>query len=151
MAEWLEPRGQGPWQALAAYAARPAGDLEALGALMQQSGDPDARLCWLPAGEVRETPASSHPSHPSEQSGPALLAADLAGGRLELRGRLLDPALAACFALAVRDLAAGGAPRSAAEAPAPLLAAEPAARRTAARPAATSLIGSSPGMRAAVA
>ncbi len=118
---------------------------------MQQSGDPDARLCWLPAGEVRETPASSHPSHPSEQSGPALLAADLAGGRLELRGRLLDPALAACFALAVRDLAAGGAPRSAAEAPAPLLAAEPAARRTAARPAATSLIGSSPGMRAAVA
>jgi DNA-binding NtrC family response regulator len=154
MAEWLESRGQGLWQALAAYAARPTGDLAALGALIQQSGDPDARLCWLPAGEVRETPASSRPSHPSHpsQSGPALLAVDLAGGRLELRGRLLDPALAACFALAVRDLAAGGAPRSEGEgAPAPRHAAEPVGRRPAERPAATSLIGASPGMRAAVA
>ncbi|HYL05087.1 MAG TPA: sigma 54-interacting transcriptional regulator [Thermoanaerobaculia bacterium] len=166
MAGWLETREQGFWQALAAYAARPSGDLEALDALMQQAGDSDARLCWLPAGEVRETPAFS-------PTAPVLLAADLASGRLELRGRLLDPALGACFALAVRDLAAGGAPRavgaatalpsgpspaaSAASAPGARLSpaspplAEALARRQSGRPAVTSLIGSSPALRAAVA
>src|SRR6202030_3849693 len=166
MADWLETREQGFWQALAAYAARPSGDLEALAALMQQAGDPDARLCWLPAGEVRETPASSHPA-------PVLLAADLANGRLELRGRLLDPALGACFALAVGDLAAAGSPRAVGVAtafssgPSPAVSAaaaqasqpspasppvaEPLARRPSGRPPVTSLIRSSPALRAAVA
>ncbi|MBV8201216.1 MAG: hypothetical protein JOZ15_11390, partial [Acidobacteria bacterium] len=136
MADWLEAREQGPWQALAAYAARPPGDLAALAALVRQAGDPDAGLCWVPAGEIRETPASgglpfalSGLSPGSSGSSPAavLLAADLAGGRLELRGRRLDPALAACFALAARDLALGVPQRAAAAAARPLIAPRPAA------------------------
>jgi len=103
MAEWLESREAGTWQALAAYAARPAGDLHAIAGLLRGAGDPDARLSWIPAGEVRETPAGDGPP-----PAPPLLAADLPAGRLELRCRHLDPALAACFALAVRDLAAAG-------------------------------------------
>jgi DNA-binding NtrC family response regulator len=167
MADWLEAREQGPWQALAVYAARPPGDLEACAALVRQAGDPDARLSWIPAGEVRETPASSDPA-----PAPALLTADLAGGRLELRGRRLDPALRACFALAARDLAVAGAPpaargtaglpvngpnpASAAALASPLLPAapvlaKPIVRQPAGRAAATSLIGSSRGLRAAVA
>ena len=168
MADWLESREQGLWQALDTYASRPPGELAALAGLLQQAGDPDARLCWVPAGEVRETPAS----YPAPA--PALLAADLAGGRLELYGRRLDPALAACFTLALRDLAAGGMSRSVAAVaalpatgsnpatfgaaspappltPASPLAAEPPARRPAGRPAVTSLVGTSPGLRAAVA
>ncbi len=162
MAEWLESREAGPWQALAAYAARPAGDLHAIAALLRRSGDPDARLSWIPAGEVCETPAGGDPS-----PAPALLAADLPAGRLELHGRHLDPALTACFALAVRDLAAGG-PRSAAggEPPVPHPNAPDAPDASDASDAgedrkageeirprgpATSLIGSSPSLRAAVA
>src|SRR5579864_5110549 len=78
MAEWLESREAGPWQALAAYAARPAGDLHAAAALLRRSGDPDARLSWIPAGEVRETPAGGEPS-----PAPPLLAAGLPAGRLD--------------------------------------------------------------------
>jgi DNA-binding NtrC family response regulator/tetratricopeptide (TPR) repeat protein len=172
MADWLEARERGPWQALAAYAARPPGDLEACAALVRQAGYPDARLVWTPAGEVRETPASSDPiSGPTPAT--ALLTADLASGRLELRGRRLDPALSACFALAARDLAVAGAPpavrggaalpvdeahpalsASAPDSPlfpaAPALA-EPIVRQPAGRAAAASLIGSSRGLRAAVA
>jgi two-component system NtrC family response regulator len=105
MAGWLEAREAGPWQALAAYAARPAGDLQAIAELLRRAADPGARLSWIPAGEVevRETSEEELAS-----TGGALLAADLPAGRLELRGRRLDPALASCFALAVRDLAAGG-------------------------------------------
>jgi DNA-binding NtrC family response regulator len=159
MAEWLESREAGPWQALAAYAARPAGDLHAVAALLRRSGDPDARLSWIPAGEVCETPAGSEPP-----PAPTLLAADLPAGRLELHGRHLDPALTACFALAVRDVAAGG-PRPAAggEPPGPGSgfpgspdapdAGEDRAAGEEMRPRgpATSLVGSSPSLRAAVA
>ncbi len=162
MAEWLESREAGPWQALAAYAARPAGDPHALAALLRRSDDPDARLSWIPAGEVCETPAGGDPS-----PAPALLAADLAAGRLELHGRDLDPALTACFALAVRDLADGG-PRPAAggESPVPGSNASNASNAANAsdagedseapeeirpRGSATSLVGSSSSLRAAVA
>jgi DNA-binding NtrC family response regulator len=156
MAEWLESREAGAWQALAAYAARPAGDLHAIAALLRRSGDPDARLSWIPAGEVCETPAGADPS-----SAPALLAADLPAGRLELHGRHLDPALTACFALAVRDLADGG-PRPAAgsEPPVPGSNASNASdagedseagEEVRPRGPATSLVGSSPSLRAAVA
>ena len=159
MAEWLESREAGPWQALAAYAARPAGDLHAIAALLRRSGDPDARLSWIPAGEVCETPAGSEPS-----PAPPLLAADLPAGRLELHGRQLDPALTACFALAVRDLADGG-PRAAAAAEPPVPGSEApdapdagdagedrkAGEEVRPRGTATSLVGSSPSLRAAVA
>jgi DNA-binding NtrC family response regulator len=159
MAAWLESREAGPWQALAAYAARPAGDLRAIAALLRRSGDPDARPSWIPAGEVCETPAGGDPS-----PAPTLLAADLPAGRLELHGRHLDPALAACFALAVRDLAAGG-PRPAAggdpAAPASNASDGPdasdagedpkAGEEIRPRGPATSLVGSSPSLRAAVA
>ncbi|HEY6320510.1 MAG TPA: sigma 54-interacting transcriptional regulator, partial [Thermoanaerobaculia bacterium] len=153
MAEWLESREAGPWQALAAYAARPAGDLQAIAALLRRSGDPDARLSWIPAGEVCETPAGADPS-----PAPALLAADLPAGRLELHGRHLDPALTACFALTVRDLAAGG-PRPAAGGEPPVLdsnasdAGEDSEAGEEIRPRgpATSLVGASPSLRAAVA
>src|SRR5205807_4759889 len=90
------------------YAARPAGDRHAIAGLLRRAGDPDARLSWIPAGEVRETPAGGDPP-----PAPPLLAADLPAGRLELRCGHLDPALIACFALAVRDLA-DGRPRAAA-------------------------------------
>jgi DNA-binding NtrC family response regulator len=151
MAEWLESREAGPWQALAAYAARPAGDLHALAALLRRSGDPDARLSWIPAGEVRETPAGG-----DLPPAPPLLAADLPAGRLELRCRHLDPALTACFALAARDLADGGPlPAAGGEPPVPSsdagedLEAGEEIRRPHGQ--ATSLVGSSPSLRAAVA
>ncbi|HEV3075656.1 MAG TPA: sigma 54-interacting transcriptional regulator [Thermoanaerobaculia bacterium] len=158
MAEWLESREAGPWQALAAYAARPAGDLRAIAALLRRSGDPDARLAWIPAGEVRETPAGGDPS-----PAPALLAADLPAGRLELHGRQLDPALTACFALAVRDLAdGGGGPRPVAGNEPPLRGSDDpdaldagqdrkAGEEIRPRGPASSLVGSSPSLRAAVA
>ena len=104
MADWLEARDAGPWQALAAYAAHPAGDLAAVSSLLRRAGDPGARLTWIPAGEVREAPATG--DAPPDA---ALLAADLAAGRLELLCRRADPALVACFALAVRDLSSAGA------------------------------------------
>jgi DNA-binding NtrC family response regulator len=159
MAEWLESREAGPWQAVAAYAARPAGDLHAIAALLRRSGDPDARLSWIPAGEVCETPAGAEPS-----PAPPLLAADLPAGRLELHGRHLDPALTACFALAVRDLADGGPrPAAAAEPPVPGSNApdapdapdagedRKAGEEIRPRGPASSLVGSSPSLRAAVA
>jgi DNA-binding NtrC family response regulator len=158
MAEWLESREAGPWQALADYAARPAGDLRAIAALLRRSGDPDARLAWIPAGEVCETPAGGDPS-----PAPTLLAVDLPAGRLELHGRDLDPALNACFALAVRDLGAGGGgPRPAAGGGPPLPGSDApdapdagedrkAGEETRPRGPATSLVGSSPSLRAAVA
>jgi len=165
MAEWLESREAGPWQALAAYAARPAGDLQAIGALLRRSGDPEARVSWIPAGEVRETPAGGEPS-----PAPPLLAAGLPAGRLELHGHHLDPALTACFTLAVRDLAAGGPllPAAASELPIPAgrpwgeapqpdagedpeRAREDAGEEPRPRGTAASLVGSSPSLRAAVA
>jgi two-component system NtrC family response regulator len=167
MAEWLEARDAGPWRALAAYAARPPGDLQAIAALLRRAGEPGARLSWTPAGEVRETAASGS----STFSEPPRLAADLPGGRLELRCRRLDPALLSCFALAARDLATGPGPAGAATGSAspPWLA--PAAPRAVAHwvpavPAASaissalvpaavapaiSLVGSSPILRAAAA
>jgi DNA-binding NtrC family response regulator len=156
MAEWLESREAGPWQALAAYAARPAGDLHAIAALLRRSGDPDARLSWIPAGEVCETPAGGDPS-----PAPPLLAADLPAGRLELHGRQLDPGLTACFALAVRDLADGGSrPAAGGEPPVPRSddpdapdAGEDRKAGDEIRPRgpATSLVGASPSLRATVA
>jgi len=171
MAEWLETREEGPWQALASYASRPAGDLQAVAALLRRSGDPGSRLCWIPAGEVRESSAGGVPA--------PLLAADLPAGRLELHCRSLDPALTACFALAVRDLAASGTRLAAGAAavvagsdespaageahlvstmpsfspgtPVRSFAADPAGRSPAGQEGATSLVGSSPSMRAAVA
>jgi two-component system NtrC family response regulator len=165
MADWLEARDAGPWRALAAYAARPPGDLQAIAALLRRAGDPGARLSWIPAAEVREMTASGHPA-PSE---PPRLAADLPGGRLELRCRSLDPALLSCFALAARDLAMGPAGADTGAASPPWL--KPSAPGAAARwvpavPAASaissalvpaaaapaiSLVGSSPTLRAAVA
>ena len=175
MAEWLEAREAGPWQALAAYAAGPAGDLQAIAELLRRAGDPSARLSWLPAAEMEVRESSG--DRLAEAAG-ALLAADLPAGRLELRCNRLDPALTSCFALAVRDLAARGAdapPGAVAlghgvrwEAPAPAGPARPA-RSGAARPAvpagtaasppapaasppiamaAAGLIGSSPSFRA---
>jgi two-component system, NtrC family, response regulator len=158
MAAWLESRDAGPWQALAAYAAGPAGDLHAIAALLRRSGDPGSHLSWTPAGEVRETPAGGDP--PPEAP---VLAADLPSGRLELRCRHLDPALTACFALAVRDLADGGtrlAPIPAfspGEAPRsdpgeePERAPREAGEESRPRGPTTSLAGSSPSLRAAVA
>jgi two-component system, NtrC family, response regulator len=222
MADWLEAREAGPWQALAAYAARPAGDLQAIAELLRRAGDPSARLSWNPApepGEVRETsgawpsggwpwriepapdagpPQDSEPAPGAEPArdaglppeagppqdsepapdagaqvaGPAplesgsdgmRLVADLPAGRVELRCRRLDPALTACFALAVRDLAARGAqPATVAAGPAPAAPwqpPEPQPSLAAGRPpelpppltAAGGLIGSSPTFRATLA
>jgi DNA-binding NtrC family response regulator len=102
MADWLEARDAGPWEALAAYAARPAGDLRAAAALLRHVGGPGVRLARVAAGEVRD--ADPDPCTP-------LLVAGLPGGdsRLELRGPVLTPPAAACFALAARDLAASPA------------------------------------------
>src|SRR6202035_3226749 len=110
----------------------------------------------IPAGEVCETPAGGDPS-----PAPALLAADLPAGRLELHGRHRDPALTACFALAVRDLADGRSRAAAGgEPPVPGSndsnasdAGEDSEAPEEIRPRgpATSLVGSSPSLRAAVA
>jgi transcriptional regulator with AAA-type ATPase domain len=155
MAEWLEAREAGPWQALATYAARPAGDLQAIAELLRRAGDPSARLSWIPAGEVRETspdvepaPVSEHAPDSEPGPGGALLAADLPAGRLELRCSRLDPALTSCFALAARDLAAQ--PAGAGRAPAGQSPPAPGASPPVAT-AAAGLIGSSPSFRAALA
>jgi DNA-binding NtrC family response regulator len=158
MAAWLEARDAGPWQALASYAAQPAGDLQAIAALLRRAGDPDARLSWTTAGDGREASATLLPAGAGEL---ALLVADLPAGRLELRCSRVDPALTSCFALAVRDLAAAGGTLPAAMAPSesskdlavpatpPGSSADEVAETSAAP--ATALIGSSPILRAAVA
>jgi transcriptional regulator with AAA-type ATPase domain len=198
MADWLEAREAGPWQALTAYAARPAGDLQAIADLLRRAGDPSARLAWNPApepGEVREPseewppggwpwriepapdagrPQDSEPASDAgaQVAGPAplksgsdglRLVADLPAGRVELRCRRLDPALTACFALAVRDLAARGAepaPAAAGQGVAtpwappkarPSLAARGAPAAPPPLTAAGGLIGSSPAFRATLA
>jgi DNA-binding NtrC family response regulator/tetratricopeptide (TPR) repeat protein len=69
-AERLEARDQGPWQALAAYLAKPAGDPEALGELFEQAGlqgagqpaEPDARVRALRALAARDLRSFDDPA-----------------------------------------------------------------------------------------
>jgi two-component system NtrC family response regulator len=120
-ADWLEARAGGPWRALAAYAEAPVGDLTAIAALLRgtasaippssASAPIPPRLTWIPAGEVREAAAAAHaegadaPYSERESAAAVVLAVDVPAGRLEVRCHGADPVLAACFALAARDLA----------------------------------------------
>jgi transcriptional regulator with AAA-type ATPase domain len=154
MADWLEARDAGPWEALAAYAASAPGDLPAASALLRRAGDPAARLGWIPDG----APPAAPPPAGAAEPGAILLTASLPGGRLELRGRRLDPAVAACFALAARDLAAAAGVRPAPGTEAapwvpgvPPASAMPLGLALPAPAQAVTLVGSSPVLRAAVA
>jgi transcriptional regulator with AAA-type ATPase domain len=102
MAEALEARDQGPWQALAAYCACEPGDPAALAALFAGAGCPEAALLCLDGSGERIVVAGPGGGEAGEEIWHPLPD----GGRVTLRARRADVMLRALLALAARDLAA---------------------------------------------
>ncbi len=99
LAERLEASDGGPWVALARYASKPAGDLEALATLFGEAGYSEAQLFWQ--GEVGGL--KRRYQLVEGEGGAKELSAVLEDGRLGLRAPRVDGPLEALFALAVRD------------------------------------------------
>jgi DNA-binding NtrC family response regulator/tetratricopeptide (TPR) repeat protein len=131
LAEPLEARHAGPWQALASYLAGPP-DGEALLALFARLGDPETSVTWTVDGH--ELPLIDG------RGGEGELTAPFGGGRLVLRSPAVDGVLRALFALALRDLE----PRHLAGAE------EGVPRNGRSRAAAGGLLGESPALKAAL-
>jgi two-component system NtrC family response regulator len=127
LAARLEPRKRGGWEAVEGYLRAPADPAE-LPRLFFTAGYPEARLSWSRGGAAGRAVSERTPAGRavSERTGPRWaraggaclvdgsgggeeLSASAAGGLLTLRAPLLDPTLRALFALALRDLDAGGA------------------------------------------
>jgi DNA-binding NtrC family response regulator len=136
LAERLEGREAGPWQAVESYLLATRGDAEGAGgsatsdpipALFVAAGYPEVGLRWSGEDGVRVLVGGP--------GGPEEIAAPLAGGRLTLQAPLLDATLRALFALVLGDLGRALEPGR-------------AAPRAAAAPG--GLVGESPGLRAAL-
>ncbi|HYG64109.1 MAG TPA: sigma 54-interacting transcriptional regulator, partial [Thermoanaerobaculia bacterium] len=96
LAERLEARDGGPWEALATYLAGSGGP-EAASALLAGAGCPEAELVWMtPGGERRVLCSGAGGEHE--------LTAEAGEGSLVLRAPRMAPILRALFALLVRDL-----------------------------------------------
>jgi two-component system NtrC family response regulator len=106
LAARLEPRKRGGWEAVEGYLRAPADPAE-LPRLFFTAGYPEARLSWARGGAAGRGAAERVLVDGS--GGGEELSASAAGGLLTLRAPLLDPTLRALFALALRDLDAGGA------------------------------------------
>lgn len=103
LAERLEVRETGPWQALASYLESDRGvatpSPEALGRLFEEAGYREVRLSWRRDPEVTgdEVDLLAGPGGDEELSAP------LAGGRLILSAPAVDGVLRAFFSVLLRD------------------------------------------------
>lgn len=93
LAERLELRDEGPWQAVAAYLSRAEKDPEAAARLLAEAGYPQAALAW--EGEAAGSWGGG--------GGGRILEAELPQGKLILRSPEIDAPLRALFALVGRD------------------------------------------------
>ena len=102
LAERLESRDDGPWQALAGYLAKPH-DPAALPALFAGAGYPAAQLVLHLEEESRILVAGAGPGEAGEEMEIAVT-----GGRLALSALRVDAPLRALFALAAATLPSAG-------------------------------------------
>ncbi|MDX1999362.1 MAG: sigma 54-interacting transcriptional regulator [Thermoanaerobaculia bacterium] len=97
LAERLEQRDHGPWQALADYAREPAGNPAALRRLFQQAGHPEARL------EVHDARLGERTVILGGVGGPARQRTTIGDLEWRLDAAFASETLTALFAVAIRD------------------------------------------------